>query len=131
MHYFKTNLPADGYGIIGLTLMDLYPGEDWNFVLGESSCEDGCAEVSSGHSEPQSYQNRHLNDTKSQKIVGVQCGKADGTISSVSFEKNDHYNVSLYLEDFADIEKGNKEIIWRLLRVRCSKTNILCQNVHL
>ena len=32
--------------------------------------------VSFGHFEPQSYQNRHLNDTTSQNIAGVQCGKA-------------------------------------------------------
>ena len=44
----------------------------------------------------------------------MQCGKADRTISSVSFEKNGHHDVSLYLEDFADIEKVNEEIIWRL-----------------
>ena len=87
--------------------------------------------VSFGHFEPQSYQNGHLNDTPNQKIAGVQCGKADRTISSVSFEKNGHHDVSLYLEDFADIEKVNEEIIWRLLRVRCSKMNKLCQSVHL
>ena len=91
--------------------MDLYPGEDWNFVLGESSCEEGCAVISFGHSPSV---NRHLNDTTSQNIAGVQCGKADRTISSVSFEKNGHHDVSLYLEDFADIEKVNEEIIWRL-----------------
>ena len=73
--------------------------------------------------EPQSYQNRHLNDTTSQNISGVQCGKADRTISSVSFEKNGHRDVSLHLEDFADIENVNEEIIWRLLWVRFSKMN--------
>ena len=56
---------------------------------------------------------------------------ADRTISSVSFEKNGHPDVSLHLEDFADIEKVNEEIIWRLLRVRCSKMNKFCQSVHL
>ena len=49
VHYLKTNLPADGYCVIGLTWVDLYPDEDWNFVLGESSCEEGCAVVSFGH----------------------------------------------------------------------------------
>ena len=131
MHYFKTNLPADGYCIIGLTWVDLYPGEDWDFVLGESSCEDGCAVVSFGHFEPQSYQKRHLNDTKLQNIAEVQCCKADRTISSVSFERNGHHDVSLYLEDFVDIEKVSKVIIWRLLRVRCSKMNKPYQSVHL
>ena len=45
----KTNLLADGYCVIGLTWVDLYPGEDWNFILGEKSCEEGCAVVSFGH----------------------------------------------------------------------------------
>ena len=57
---------------------------EWTFILvkigtlflGKSSCEDGFGVVSFGHFEPQSYQNRHLNDTTSQNIAGVQCGKA-------------------------------------------------------
>ena len=77
MHFLRTNLLVDGYCIVDLTWVDLYPREDWNFVLGESSCEDGCAVVSFGHFEPQSYQNRHLNNTASQSIAGVQCCKAD------------------------------------------------------
>ena len=77
MHFLRTNLLVDGYCIVGLTWVDIYPREDWNFVLGESLCEDGCAVVSFGHFEPQSYQNRHLNNTASQSIAGVQCCKAD------------------------------------------------------
>ena len=112
---------------------------EWIFILvkigtlflGKSSCEDGFGVVSFGHFEPQSYQNGHLNDTTNQKIAGVQCGIADRTISSVSFEKNGHHDISLHLEDFTDIENVNEEIIWRLLRVRCSKVKKLCQSVHL
>ncbi|XP_022797839.1 archaemetzincin-2-like [Stylophora pistillata] len=89
MQYLKTNLPADGYCIIGLTWVDLYPGEDWNFVLGESSCEDGCAVVSFGHFEPQFHHNRHLNDTTGQNIAGGHCDKADRTVPQVLLEENE------------------------------------------
>jgi archaemetzincin len=30
-------LPEDGFLLVGLTLSDLYPGEDWNFVFGYAS----------------------------------------------------------------------------------------------
>lgn len=29
------NLPASGYCAIGITMDDLYPDEEWNFVFGE------------------------------------------------------------------------------------------------
>lgn len=117
MQYLKTNLPADGYCIIGLTWVDLYPGENWNFVLGESSCEDGCAVVSFGHFEPQFHHNRHLNDTTGQNIAGGHCDKADRTVPQVLLGENEQSDVNFYLEDFADIENFSKEMIWRLFRV--------------
>ena len=126
LQYLKTNLPADGYCIIGVTWVDLYSSEDWNFVLGESSCEDGCAVMSFGHFEPQSY-DKYFNGTLDQSnemlssLEGMQCDKGDKSIPSVHREGSDQSDLRLYLEDFADVEKVNKEIIWRLLRVRVKK----------
>ena len=123
--YLKTCLPADGYCIIGLTWVDLYPGEEWNFVLGESSCVDGCAVMSFGHFEPQSYEKRQLYVTDSPHhsddvpplSEGFQCGK-NSTLSSLPENKNSQDEFRLYLEDFADIQTVGKQMIWRLLRVR-------------
>ncbi|EDO46307.1 predicted protein, partial [Nematostella vectensis] len=43
---------------------DLYPSEDWNFVLGEASCEDGCAALSFGHYEPLSFMSTEISDNE-------------------------------------------------------------------
>ena len=128
LNYLKTCLPADGYCIIGLTWVDLYPGEEWNFVLGESSCVDGCAVMSFGHFEPQSYENRQLYVTDGPHhsgdvpvlplSEGFQCGKNNLTFSSLPETKNSQDDFRLYLEDFADIQTVGKQMIWRLLRVR-------------
>ena len=53
--FLKGDIPSDGYCIVGITWVDLYPSEEWNFVLGEAACEDGCAVLSFGHYEPQSF----------------------------------------------------------------------------
>lgn len=126
LNYLKTYLPADGYCIIGLTWVDLYPGEEWNFVLGESSCVDGCAVMSFGHFEPQSYENKQLHVTDSPYHSNdvlplseeIQCGKNNMTFSSMPENKNSQDDIRLYLEDFPDIQKVDKQMIWRLLRVR-------------
>ncbi len=36
----KQRLPADAYCIIAVTMIDLYPGPDWNFVFGQASLTD-------------------------------------------------------------------------------------------
>ena len=111
LHYLKVYLPSDGYCIIGLTWVDLYPSEEWNFVLGESSCVDGCAVMSFGHFEPQSYNNKQLKDTLSNS-------KNSTTFSSMPEKENCQGDISCYFEDFADIQTVDRQMIWRLLRVR-------------
>ena len=38
--YLKARLPRDGYCMIGLTALDLYPQDDWNFVFGQASLSE-------------------------------------------------------------------------------------------
>ena len=125
LNYLKTHLPADGYCILGLSWVDLYPGEELNFVLGESSCMDGCAVMSFGHFEPQSYANNQLHETGSPHLIGdvlplldgTQCGRNNVTFSPLPQNKNSQDNIRLYLEDFAHTQNVDKQMIWRLLRV--------------
>jgi archaemetzincin len=35
--WLRTRLPTDAYCLIGLTMVDLYPEESWNFVFGQAS----------------------------------------------------------------------------------------------
>jgi archaemetzincin len=38
--WLRTQLPDDAYCLIGLTMIDLYPEESWNFVFGQASLSD-------------------------------------------------------------------------------------------
>lgn len=35
--WLRTQLPRDAYGLIAITMTDLYPGEGWNFVFGQAA----------------------------------------------------------------------------------------------
>jgi len=36
----KSRLPDDAYALLGITMVDLYPDEKWNFVFGQASLKD-------------------------------------------------------------------------------------------
>lgn len=118
LYYLKTCLPSDGFCVVGVTWVDLYPSEEWNFVLGESSCLVGCAVMSFGHFEPQSYSINKLNEVQLYRkdLTLLSSGTDfDGQIGSVHIE-SDH-NISANLRDFEGINCVDKQKIWRLLRV--------------
>jgi archaemetzincin len=37
LKWLRRKLPRDAYGLIAITMTDLYPGEGWNFVFGQAS----------------------------------------------------------------------------------------------
>ena len=37
LKWLRTQVPRDAYGVIAITMTDLYPGEGWNFVFGQAS----------------------------------------------------------------------------------------------
>ncbi len=39
----RANLPEDAYCYVGITMEDLYPGPDWNYVFGQASLRDRVA----------------------------------------------------------------------------------------
>jgi archaemetzincin len=39
-NYLKAELPGNAYCLIGLTALDLYPKDDWNFVFGQASLSE-------------------------------------------------------------------------------------------
>ncbi|XP_069511163.1 archaemetzincin-2 isoform X2 [Ambystoma mexicanum] len=41
LSYLKKRKPKDAYCIVGITMMDLYPRESWNFVFGQASLTEG------------------------------------------------------------------------------------------
>jgi archaemetzincin len=54
----KTRLPLDGYALIGVTMEDLYPGDDWNYVFGQGSLQDRVGIYSFARYQPPSGTNR-------------------------------------------------------------------------
>lgn len=51
----KKMLPSDAYGILGITWTDLYPAEDLNFTLGETSYRHSAGVFSFGRFEPKQF----------------------------------------------------------------------------
>lgn len=48
LRYLKTRRPRHVLTIVGVTLVDLYPGPQWNFVMGHALLTGGCAIISFG-----------------------------------------------------------------------------------
>lgn len=44
----KAHMPRQAYTVVGVTMVDLYPSPEWNFVLGHASLTNGCAVISFG-----------------------------------------------------------------------------------
>ena len=60
MRYLKSHRPSNAFCIVGISVVDLYPGPQWNFALGHASLTDGVAVCSFGH-----YFNSHVSPLKS------------------------------------------------------------------
>ena len=72
--------------------------------------------MSFGHFEPQSY----ISD-KQDESRRNESGQADSLQKhSLIKEKGSQVELRMYLEDFADMDKIDKDMIWRLFRVSIS-----------
>lgn len=48
VNFLRKHRLKNCYCILGVTVVDLYPGPEWNFVLGQASLENGCGVFSFG-----------------------------------------------------------------------------------
>lgn len=48
LKYLQSICPRDAFSIVGVTMVDIYPGPEWNFVLGQASTTTGCGVFSFG-----------------------------------------------------------------------------------
>jgi archaemetzincin len=60
LDHLKTALPPDGYALIGITSIDLYPGDDWNFVFGMASFRERVGVYSTARYQPSFYGHEDL-----------------------------------------------------------------------
>lgn len=52
LSYLRRNFPSDAFCVLGITMEDLYPGEDWNFVFGQASLDAGVGVFSFARYDP-------------------------------------------------------------------------------
>lgn len=60
--YLKKHSPADAFCMLGITMEDLYPGEEWNFVFGQASQNSGIGVFSFARYDPAFYGNGRDNN---------------------------------------------------------------------
>jgi archaemetzincin len=51
----KARLPADAYALVAVTMEDLYPAPNWNYVFGQASLRDRVAVYSFARYDPRRY----------------------------------------------------------------------------
>ena len=50
--YIKSVKPRDAYCLLAVTMLDLYPSDDWNFVFGQASLQEGIGVFSFARHHP-------------------------------------------------------------------------------
>lgn len=45
LKYLKKKKPKDAFCIVGITMIDLYPKDSWNFVFGQASLTEGMSDT--------------------------------------------------------------------------------------
>ncbi|HNY65545.1 MAG TPA: archaemetzincin [Deltaproteobacteria bacterium] len=59
--YLRRRFPPDAFCVLGITMEDLYPDEDWNFVFGQASLNAGIGVFSFARYDPAFYGNSREN----------------------------------------------------------------------
>jgi archaemetzincin len=55
LELLRQRLPNDAFGLIGITMIDLYPDPQWNFVFGQASLRDRTGVYSFARYDPRFY----------------------------------------------------------------------------
>lgn len=59
LNLLRRRLPADAFGLLGITMTDLYPAPEWNFVFGQASLWDRVGVYSFARYSPAFYGESH------------------------------------------------------------------------
>jgi archaemetzincin len=60
--YLRGHFPPDAFCVLGITMEDLYPGDDWNFVFGQAATNAGVGVFSFARYDPAFYGNPRGDD---------------------------------------------------------------------
>jgi len=67
LNLLQTRLPEDGFALLGVTMTDLYPNSNWNFVFGQASPRERVGVYSFARYDPRFYGQEAAAD--SRKLV--------------------------------------------------------------
>lgn len=90
--FLKTQLPADAYCLLGITMSDLYPAPSWNFVFGEASLNERVGIYSFARydpvfwDEPRSKDYRSLILQRSCKVLAHETAHMFGLQHCIYYE---------------------------------------------
>ncbi len=76
----RKRLPGDAFALLGITMIDLYPGPRWNFVFGQASLSDRVGVYSFARYDPKFYgeapagDSRRLMLRRSCKVLAHETG---------------------------------------------------------
>ncbi|XP_076154468.1 archaemetzincin-2 isoform X2 [Alosa pseudoharengus] len=64
LRFLKKRKPKDAFCIVGITMIDLYPKESWNFVFGQASLTEGMGVFSFARYDDNFYQRNYAGQLK-------------------------------------------------------------------
>lgn len=92
LNWLSSQKPRDSYALVAVTMEDLYPDEQWNFVFGQATLHGGTGVFSFARYDPAFYgekrdeQTRALILKRSCKVLAHETGHMFGLMHCVFFE---------------------------------------------
>lgn len=94
LRWLPEKLPRDGYAMIAVTMTDLYPDDDWNFVFGQASTKNRVGVFSFARYHP-NWTNRPADDEtealvlrRAAKVLTHEMGHMFGIRHCIYYECN-------------------------------------------
>ncbi|XP_018617327.1 archaemetzincin-2 isoform X2 [Scleropages formosus] len=69
LHFLKKRKPKDAFCIVGITMIDLYPKDSWNFVFGQASLTEGVGVFSFARYDDNFYSRSYKGRLQKGKVL--------------------------------------------------------------
>lgn len=92
LNHLKTQLPADAYCLLGITMEDLYPAKSWNYVFGQASLGERVGIYSFARYDPAFFGKERSKDyrqiilQRSCKVLAHETGHMFGLHHCIYFD---------------------------------------------
>ena len=91
LEWLKTRVPEDAYCLLAITMHDLYPDEDWNYVFGQASLRERVGVYSFARYDPGFYEEARNAEAqtlilrRSCKVLAHETGHMFGMVHCIYF----------------------------------------------